>query len=107
MRATSGRLAVCRLAGVWCVRPGVRRRGREILRVNARVAGVVAAATLCLVPGLARAAELPRGPVTAQTVASAQAEATTAAAASTEAARQAAEAGVALDAAKAASTAAA
>ena len=57
------------------------------MRVNARVAGVVAAATLLRCRGLAYGAELPRGPVTAQTVASAQAEATAAATASTDAAR--------------------
>ena len=52
--------------------------------------------------GTAYAAELPRGPVTAATVASAQAEATAAAAASTEADRVKALSATALDAAKAA-----
>ena len=70
-------------------------------------AAVFVATVVLLGSATASAAELPRGPVTAATVASAQAEATTAKAASTEAARQAAEAGVALDAAKAAATAAA
>src|SRR4051794_3147520 len=82
-------------------------RGTRRMRVNARVAAAIAAAAMMVVPGIARGAELPRGPVTAATVASAQAESTAAQTASTEAARQAAEAGVALDAAKAASTAAA
>jgi hypothetical protein len=80
------------------------------MRVRTRVA-VVAAATIFGVPlcatGAAFAAELPRGPVTADTVASAQAEATAAAGASTDAARAAAEAQVALDAAKQKATAAA
>ena len=77
------------------------------MRVHARVAAAVAAATLFAVPGVAWGAELPRGPVTAQTVASAQAEAATAATAATDAARAAADALVALDAAKAAAQAAA
>src|SRR4051812_30566887 len=87
-------------------RDGTSRRGRD-LRVNARVAGVVAAATLLVAPGIAWGAELPRGPVTAQTVAAAQAESTAAQAASAAAAQAAATAGVALDQAKAAATAAA
>jgi hypothetical protein len=77
------------------------------MRVHARVTAVVAAVTLFVVPGVAWGAELPRGPVTAETVAAAQAEATSAATAATEAARAAAEAGVALDAAKAAAQTAA
>src|SRR3954451_15709151 len=81
--------------------------GEAILRVNARVAGIVAAATLLVAPGIAWGAELPRGPVTAQTVAAAQAESTAAQAASTAAAQAAATAGVALDQAKAAAQAAA
>ena len=77
------------------------------MRVSARMVAVVAAATVFAAPALAQGAELPRGPVTAQTVAAAQAEATSAATAATEAARAAADAGVALDAAKAAAKAAA
>jgi hypothetical protein len=52
------------------------------MRVRARAALVIATAAL-FGSGTAYAAELPRGPVTAATVASAQAEATAAAAAST------------------------
>jgi hypothetical protein len=70
-------------------------------------AAVFVATAVLLGTGSAYAAELPRGPVTAATVASAQAEATTAATAATDAARTAAESGVALDAAKAAAAAAA
>ena len=77
------------------------------MRVHARVAAVVAAAAVLVAPSVASGAELPRGPVTAQTVAAAQAEAAALATASTDAARAAAEAGVALDAAKAAAQAAA
>ena len=77
------------------------------MRVSARMVAVVAAATVFAAPAFAQGAELPRGPVTAQTVAAAQAEATSAATAATEAARAAADAGVALDAAKAAAKAAA
>src|SRR3954451_2922843 len=83
------------------------RRGWGKMRVHARVAAAVATVTLIALPGAAFGAELPRGPVTAQTVASAQAEATSAATASTNAARDAAAAQVALDNAKAASQAAA
>jgi len=64
------------------------------MRVRARAAMVMATAAL-LGSGTAYAADLPRGPVTADTVASAQAESTTAQTASTNAAREAAEAGVA------------
>src|SRR3954471_12823840 len=77
------------------------------MRAKARVAAAVATATLMVMPGVALGATLPTGPVTAQTVASAQAEATSAATASTNAARDAAAAQVALDNAKAASQAAA
>ena len=64
----------------------------------------LAVATLFVAPGIALGAELPRGPVTAQTVASAQAEATAAQTAlHRHAAQAAALAGVALDQAKAAS----
>jgi hypothetical protein len=70
-------------------------------------AAVFVATAVLLGSGTAYAAELPRGPVTAATVASAQAEATTAGTAATDAARAAAESGVRLDAAKAASAAAA
>src|SRR3954468_7110985 len=83
------------------------RRGWGKMRVHARVAAAVATVTLIALPGAAFGAELPRGPVTAQTVASAQAEAASAATASTNAARDAAAAQVALDNAKAASQAAA
>src|SRR3954471_16631863 len=83
------------------------RRGWGKMRVHARVAAAVATVTLIALPGAAFGAELPRGPVTAQTVASAQAEAASAATASTNAARAAAAAQVALDNAKAASQAAA
>src|SRR3954466_7941470 len=83
------------------------RRGWGKMRVHARVAAAVATVTLIALPGAAFGAELPRGPVTAQTVASAQAGATSAATASTNAARDAAAAQVALDNAKAASQAAA
>jgi hypothetical protein len=77
------------------------------MRVHARAVAIVAA-TIFAVPGVAwGAGDAPQGPVTAQTVAAAQAEATTAATASTNAARDAATAQVALDAAKAAATAAA
>ena len=76
------------------------------MRVRARAAMVIATAAL-FGSGTAYAAELPRGPVTAATVASAQAEATAAAAASTEADRVKALSATALDAAKAAATAAA
>jgi hypothetical protein len=76
------------------------------MRAMSRAAVFVATAVL-LGTGSAYAAELPRGPVTAATVASAQAEATSAATAATEAARLAAESGVRLDAAKAAAAAAA
>ncbi len=85
---------------------GLPRRGREHAS-SCSCGGAVAAATLFAVPGVAWGAELPRGPVTAQTVASAQAEAATAATAATDAARAAADALVALDAAKAAAQAAA
>src|SRR3954447_15750829 len=77
------------------------------MRAQARVAAVVATATLMVMPGVAHGATPPTGPVTAQTVASAQADATSAATASTNAARDAAAAQVALDNAKAASQAAA
>src|SRR4051794_30915129 len=77
------------------------------MRAQARVAAVVATATLMVMPGVAFGATPPTGPVTAQTVASAQAEATSAATAATNAARDAATAQVALDAAKAAAQAAA
>jgi hypothetical protein len=70
-------------------------------------AAVFVATAVLLGSGTAYAAELPRGPVTAATVASAQAEAATAATAATDAARAAAESEVALDAAKAAAAAAA
>ena len=76
------------------------------MRAMTRAAVFVATAVL-LGSGTAYAAELPRGPVTAATVASAQAEATSAAAASTEADRVKALSATALDAAKAAAAAAA
>jgi hypothetical protein len=76
------------------------------MRAMSRAAVFVATAVL-LGSGTAYGAELPRGPVTATTVASAQAEATTAGTTATDAARAAAESGVALDAAKAAAAAAA
>src|SRR4051812_29752021 len=77
------------------------------MRVHARVAAAAATVMLFALPGAAFGAELPRGPVTAQTVASAQAAATSAATASTNAARDAAAAQVALDNAKAAAQSAA
>src|SRR3954447_8053063 len=77
------------------------------MRAQARVAAVVATATLMVMPGVAFGATPPTGPVTAQTVASAQAEATSAATAGTNAAPDAPPPQAALDAAKAAATAAA
>jgi hypothetical protein len=76
------------------------------MRAMTRAAVFVATAVLLGSPA-AFAAELPRGPVTAATVASTQAEATSAAAASTEADRVKALSGVALDDAKAKAAAAA
>ena len=66
------------------------------MRVRSRVAVVAAAAILGL-PGAAYAADPPIGPVTAQTVAAAQADATAAANASTAAAQAAALAQVTLN----------
>src|SRR3954454_1298153 len=76
------------------------------MRLHARVATAIAAATMMVAPGIAWGG-VPNNPVTAQTVAAAQASSATAQTASTEAARQAAEAQVALDSAKTAATAAA
>jgi hypothetical protein len=76
------------------------------MRALPRLAAVVAAAAV-LTSGTAHAAEVPRGPVTATTVAAAQAEATGAADKATAAARAAAESAARLDAAKAAAKAAA
>ena len=80
------------------------------MRVNSRLAAVVAAVVvpLCLAP-VARADDppIPLGPVTAASVAQLQARASTLDAAATQAARDAAAAGVALDQAKAAAKAAA
>ncbi len=70
-------------------------------------AAVFVATVVMLGTSTAYGAELPRGPVTAATVASAQAEATAAGTAASAAAIEAAQALVALDAAKAAATAAA
>jgi hypothetical protein len=76
------------------------------MRVRSRVA-VVAAAAIFGLPGAAYAADPPIGPVTAQTVAAAQADATAAATASTSAAQAAAQAQVVLNNAIAAAQAAA
>ena len=81
------------------VRLAERQEGKTRMRVKSRVAAAAAVAILGM-PGAARAATLPQGPVTAPTVAQAQTEATQLADASTAAARAAADAGTALDAAK-------